>query len=154
MTNEKQKTFSELTSEVEKYFKSLSYSNARIQTYRKGWKLLYEFMQNHSIEFYEPMVGDAFIRNIIGSDSYEQLSRREKDTIRCANVLTEYKTTGVIKYRSVLKSYEFEGEIGKIILGYLTYKKLLGQSEDTVNNNRLYLHRLLKYLNNSKVFLL
>lgn len=87
MTNEKQQTLTELISEMEAYFKSLSYSNAKMRIFRNGWETLNEFMQEHSIEFYEPMVGDAFIRSILGTGSYEELSRREKDTIRCANVL-------------------------------------------------------------------
>jgi len=151
MTNEKQQTLKELTSEMEAYFKSLSYSNARMRIFRNGWKSLNKFMLEHSIEFYESMVGDTFIRSILGTGSYEELSRREKDTIRCANVLTEYQTTGVIKFRSVSKPYEFEGEIGKLILGFLVYRKLQGLSEDTLDSNRLYLHRFLAYLNANKV---
>lgn len=152
MTNKKQQTLTELTSEMEAYFKSLSYSNTRMRIFRNGWESLNEFMLEHSIEFYEPMVGDAFIRSILGTGSYEELSRREKDTIRCANVLTEYQTTGVIKFRSVSKPYEFEGEIGKLILGFLVCRKLQGLSEDTLDSNRLYLHRFLDYLNANKVF--
>jgi hypothetical protein len=49
-------------------------------------ELLNEFMLEHSIEFYEPMVGEAFIMSILGTDSYEKLNRREKDTIRSINV--------------------------------------------------------------------
>ena len=151
MTNEKQQTLAELTSEMEDYFNSLSYSNATMRIYRNGWESVNKFMLDHSIEFYEPMVGDAFIRSILGIGSYGELSRREKDTIRCANVLTEYQTTGVIKFKSILKSYEFKGEIGKFILGFLVYRKLQGLSEDTLGADRLYLYRFLDYLNANKV---
>lgn len=152
MTNKKQQTLTELISEMETYFINLSYSNSRMRTFRNGWKFLNEFMLEHNIEFYEPTVGQTFIRSILGTGSYEELSRREKDIIRCANVLTEYQTTGVIKFRSISKSYQFEGEIGELILGFLVYRKLQGLSEDTLNSNRLYLHRFLDYLNANKAF--
>ncbi|MDD4238602.1 MAG: hypothetical protein PHT62_08600 [Desulfotomaculaceae bacterium] len=119
MKSERQQTLAELISGIEAYFKELSYSNARMRTFRNGWELLNKFMLKHSIEFYEPLVGDAFIRNILDTGSYEGLSRREKDTIRCANVLTEYQTTGFIKFRSVSKSYNFEGQIGELIWVFL-----------------------------------
>ena len=147
----KQQTLTELTSEMEAYFKSLSYSTAKMRIFRNGWKLLNEFMLKHSIQFYEPVVGAAFITSILGTGSYEELCRREKDTIRSANVLSEYQTTGVVKFRSVSKSYEFNGEIGKLILNFLDYRKSQEVSEDTLANNRLYLHRFLDYLNVNKV---
>jgi site-specific recombinase XerD len=152
MTTQRQQTLFELVSEVDTYFTGLSYSGNRMRTLRKGWKALAEFMKEHSFDFYDPTVGKAFIESILGNGSYAGLSRIEKDTIRCANVLTEYQTTGVIKFRSVSKSYEFTGEIGKLILGFLVYRKLQGLSEDTLDTNRLYLYRFLDYLIANKVF--
>jgi len=145
------RTFFELTSEVEALLKSLSYSNARISTYRKSWESLAKFMKQHSIEYYDSMVGETFIKNLLGTKAYEELRRREKDVIRCINVLTEYQITGTIKFRSVSKSYEFKGEMGQLILGYLTYRKSQGLSEDTLDGNRLYLHRFLDHLDAQKV---
>ncbi len=152
MKHEKQQTLEELISEMEAYFKKLSYSNARMRTYRNGWKLLNKFMLEHSIVFYKSIVGDAFIKSIIGRVSYEKLSRRKKDIIRSANVLTEYQTTGVIKFRSTSKQYVFKGEIGKIILDFLAYSELKGLSKATLDSKRLYLYRFLDYLNTMKIY--
>ena len=146
MTTEKQQTLGELIISAEAYFKDLSFSRARIRKFRKGWQSLSEFMKDHSIDFYNPRVGQAFIENILGQSSYSDLKRLEKDTIRCANVLTEYQTIGMIKFRSVLKTYEFKGEIGELILKFFSYRKSLGLSEDTLSTNKIYLHRLLEYL--------
>jgi len=77
--------------------------------------------------------------------------KRIPSVLLTCNVLTEYQTTGVIKFRSISKSYYFEGEIGKLILGFLAYSKLQGLSEATLNSKRLYLHRFLDYLNANKV---
>ena len=152
MINQKQQTLFVLVSEVDTYFTRLSYSDNWMRILRKGWKALAEFMKEHSFDFYDPTVGKAFIESILGDSLYAGLSRMEKDIIRSTNVITEYQTTGVIKFRSVLKSYEFEGEIGKLILGFLDFRKLQGLSKDTLDSNRLYLHRFLDYLITDKVF--
>lgn len=111
-------------------------------------------MLENSIEFFEAKVGDAFLGKVLGNRSFTELSRKEKDLIRCANVLSEYQATGSIKFRSILKSYLFEGEIGNLILSYLSYRKLQGMSDDTLNNNKLYLHRFLEFLKSNQVLIL
>jgi integrase/recombinase XerD len=151
MENIKQQTLQELASEVETYFKSLSYTKQRIRFYQRGWSLIEQFMLENSIEFYEAKVGDAFLGRVLGKRSFSEISRKEKDIIRCANVLSEYQATGSIKFRSILKSYLFKGEIGNLILSYLSNRKLHGMSDDTLNNNKLYLHRFLEFLNSNQV---
>lgn len=146
MKNDSQQKLKELISEIEVYFKTLSYSKNWIHILRKGWHKLDEYMKNHSITFYNPMVGEEFIKSIICKGPYSDLMRSQKDIIRSANILTEYQTIGTIKFRSILKKYEFKGEIGEMVLDFLNYRKSLGLSKDTINNNKIYLHRFLKYL--------
>lgn len=146
MSNEQQQTLAELITKVEVYFKVLSYSSNRMRIFRIGWHALDEYMKMHSIDFYNPIVGEAFIGSILGTGSYAELSRLEKDTIRCTNVLTEYQATGTIKFRSISKTYEFKGEIGELILKFLSYRQIIGLSKDTIDSNRLYLHRFWEYL--------
>lgn len=146
MKNERQQTLAELTAEAEVYFKSLSYSCDRMRTFKSGWRLLDNYMKEHSMRFYDPMVGKAFIESIIGTGSYTELSKSKKDIIRSANVLTEYQAAGTVKFRSVLKSHEFKGEIGELILGFLSYRKSNGLAKDTLDCYRLYLHRFLDHL--------
>lgn len=143
--------FDQLTTEVEEYFKNLSYSSNRLCTFRMGWRALDTFMKENSIDFYNSTIGEKFIESILGIGSYSELSRREKDIIRSTNVLTEYQTAGTVKFRSVLKTYEFKGEVGKMILEFLSYRKSAGLSKDTLDINRLYLHRFLEYLNTNNV---
>lgn len=151
MVNQKNISFTELTSAVEQYFRNLSYTKTRINTYRRSWKLIKQFMDNHSIDFYNAKVEHDFIKSILNKREYSSLSRKEKDSIRAANVLTEFLTTGMIRYRSISKNYEFNGEIGKIITEYLYDKKLKGSSEDTLYNHKLYLYRFLQFLNSQHV---
>ncbi len=151
MKHGKQQTIQEIALEVEVYFTSLSYKKQRIRFYQKGWALIENFMLENSIQFYEAQVGVAFINKIQGNRDFSELNRSEKDLIRCANVLTEYQNTGSVKFRSILKQYPLNGEIGDAIKSYLAYRKSEGASDDTVNNNKLYLHRLLEFLEKNRV---
>lgn len=154
MTGEKKQTFCEITSKVEAYIKHLSYHKRTIKVYQNGWKLLKKFMEEHRMEFYDAKVGDAFIINVLNKRPYTDLNRKEKDVIRSTNVLTEYQTTGMIRFRSVRKEYKFEGEIGNLIQDFLAYRKTQELSKDTINNNKLYLHRFLSYLDSNRVLAL
>lgn len=151
MTNEKYRTLTELTAKVETYFKSHSYSKSRIKFYQNGWKLIEQFMLENHIEFFEPKISDTFVSKVQENRPFTELNRKEKDLIRCANVLSEYQVTGSIKFRSTMKPYLFEGEIGAIILSYLSYRKLHGMSDDSLNNNKLYLHRFLEFLISNQI---
>lgn len=151
MKQGEQQTIQKIASEVETYFTSLSYNKKRIKFYQKGWALIEQFMIENSIELYGAEVGDAFINKIQGTRLFSELDRTDKDLIRCANVLTEYQNTGSIKFRSILKKYQLDGEIGGAIKDYLTYRKSEGASDDTINNNKLYLHRLLEFLEKKRV---
>lgn len=151
MTNVKEKTLQELAYEVESYFQDMSYHKQTIKCYQNGWAEIKCFMEENSIKYYEAKVGNAFIAKVLGNRSYSDLCRKEKDQIRCANVLTEYQLTGCIKFRSISKTYQFNGEFGELVLGYLSFRKSQGISEDTIYNSKIYLHRFLDYLNSNQV---
>jgi integrase/recombinase XerD len=151
MENVKQKTIQELVFEVENYFKSISYHKQTIKCYQNGWDEIKRFMDENSIKYYEAKVGNDFIQKVFGNRSYSQLCRKEKDLIRCANVLIEYQISGCIKFRSISKTYLFNGEFGELVIDYLSFRKSHGISEDTIYNTKIYLHRFLEYLNSNRV---
>jgi len=148
----KNQKLQELISELEMYIKSLSYHRVTQLKYRRGWNLLNNFMVKNSIEFYNPQVGELFISSIMKNRPYKNLSRKEKDFIRIANVTSEFQTTGVIKFRSVSKKYNFDGEIGKVILTYLDYLKFKGYAAKTMECKKIYLLRFLDYLKANNIF--
>lgn len=154
MTNEKKQTLYDILLQVETYVNGLSYNKRTRRVYQNGWKQLKQFMEEHGMGFYDAKVGEAFITSILNNRSYSDLSRKEKDKIRSTNILTEYQTTGMIRFRSTRKVYNLDGEIGNLMKGFLAYRKSQGMSEDTINNNKLYLHRFLGYLQSNKVLAL
>jgi len=93
---------------------------------------------------------DKFIKQIIGIGEYKELSRYDKDIIRCANILVEYQLTGIISYRIKQKDELIHGSIGSDIQGYLDYRKSIGISPNTLDDNRIYLGRFQKHLDSIK----
>lgn len=151
MMSEEKQSLSQLSVEVEAYFRRLSYTETRIKFYKRGWELVKQFMLENSINFYEATAGDKFIENIMNKRSFSELSKQEKDLIRCTSVLTEYQATRNVKFRSVQKSYRFDGEIGNTIISFLNFRRSQGLSEDTLSSNKLYLYRFLEYLSSHQV---
>ena len=119
MQMKKEQKLQELVSKMEVYIKNLSYHRVTQLKYQRGWSLLNDFMVKNSIKYYNPQVVEKFISSIKKNRPYKDLSRKEKDLIRIASVTSEFQATGVIKFRSVSKKYNFDGEIGKTILTYL-----------------------------------
>lgn len=78
MKDGKHQTLKEISSEVETYFRGLSYNKQRIRFYQKGWSVIEQFMEENSIEFYEAKVGDAFISKIQGTSVTTQNLAGEK----------------------------------------------------------------------------
>lgn len=146
VTQKRQKTLAEVVSETDAYLKTLSYSVERMRNFSNGWGAIEHFMRQHSIRFYEAMVGKAFIESILDGGPYNEIGRQKKDIIRSANVLTEFQATGTVKFRSVWRTYEFNGEIGEVILGYFAYRKSNGLAKDTLDGHKVYLHRFLDHL--------
>jgi site-specific recombinase XerD len=152
MKMKKQQKLQELVSELEVYIKNLSYNKTTQQKYQRGWKLLDNFMGKNSIEFYNSQVGEKFISSIMKNRSYKDLIRKEKDLIRIANLTTEFQTTGVIRFRSISKQYDFSGEIGKIILNYFAHLKFKGYALKTLEAKKIYLLRFLDHLKAKNIF--
>jgi site-specific recombinase XerD len=151
MTIGKQQTLQEIVSVVESYFESLSYHKQTIKCYRNGWKLISRFMAEKSIQYFNAEVGKSYIDSVLANRTYTELNWKEKNLIRCANVLTEFQLTGSIKFRYIFKSYKFDGEIGELVINYLSFRKSNGMSDDSVYNHKIYLHRFMEYLNSNQI---
>ncbi|WNF35105.1 site-specific integrase [Bacillaceae bacterium IKA-2] len=148
---QKYQTFEQLSSEVVKSLRDMSYSESRISQYRSAWQKLATFMENNQIEYYSASVGGAFIADFIGTGKYEEFSHWEKSIIRCVDVLTEFQSTGTFQYRRAKKSYQFYGCIGNPMVDFLNHRKSLGITENTLGHYRLNLHRFLSFFNEEGV---
>lgn len=141
-----QKSLDTMADELICFLEQIGYHPSNIRNYRKHIERIRHFMSDQNLINYTANECDIFIRQIIGSGEYKSLSRKDKDAIRCANILIEYQLTGMISYRIKKERDLLHGPIGNDIQSYLDYRKSIEISPATLYDNRLYLGRFLKYL--------
>src|SRR5699024_6063071 len=112
-------------------------SRKRIKTYQNGWKMIEGFMEENCEVFFTTTVGDNIISTILDKKPYTEVNSKSKNISRSLNIIMEYQLTSTIRYRSVRKSYKFEGEIGNLVQDFLGHRKTHGFSVDTINSNQL-----------------
>lgn len=143
-------TVEELMDNCIQYFEQHSYSPLRIDRYKLLWKSkLIPYMVQKSILYYDPLVGEEYIRsNIAGSI----ISPYQRDIIRSINVLSEFQQKGTISkcHRHAVK-HELYGQIGQLMDKFLLHLESLRRCEITISDHRLYLSRFLTYLDSKEV---
>jgi len=129
-------TVEELMGNCVQYFEQQSYSPFRIDRYKYLWKhKLIPFMEQNSIQHYDPSVGEDYIRlNIAG----RIITPYERDIIRSINVLSEYQGTGIISIRHCKHfNPELKGSIGLLMDKFLLHLESLRRSNETISDHRL-----------------
>ena len=147
----KQETLEVLVCEVIGYLQKLSYSKSRISQYRSAWQRVAVFMKENGLTYYSAAIGEAFVYHVLGDRKFDGLDRWERDIIQCANVLTEFLETGVVKFRRCQKFRDLQGAIGHTMQDYVAYKKSYGPSRDTIEGYKRSLQHFLGYLNDNEI---
>jgi len=132
------------------YFEQQSYSPLRIDRYKFLWKSkLIQFMDQKSFLYYDPSIGEEYIRsNIVGST----VTPYERDIIRSINVLSEFQEKGTISKRHCKPiKRELSGQIGQLMDKFLLHWEFLRRSRITISDHRLYLSRFLFYLDSKQI---
>ncbi|MDO8685398.1 MAG: site-specific integrase [Clostridiales bacterium] len=142
----KQKSLDTMADELISFLEQIGFHPYNIRNYRRHIERIRHFMSKQDLLKYTANECDIFIRHIIGSAEYKNLSRNDKDAIRCANILIEYQLTGMISYRIKEGQELLHGSIGNDIQSYLDYRKSIEISLSTLYDTRLYLGRFQKYL--------
>jgi site-specific recombinase XerD len=142
----KQKSLDIMADELISFLEQIGYHPYHIRKYRQHVERIRLFMLEQNLINYTSNESDAFIRQIIGGGEYKNLCQKDKEAIRCANILIEYQLTGMISYRIERGRGLLHGAIGSDIQLYLDYRKSIGISPTTLSNYRLYLGRFQKYL--------
>jgi len=106
-------------------------------------------MEMRSIPYYDASVGQKFIRSKITGGI---ITPYERDIIRSIYFLSEFQEKGTVsKRQGKAAKRELPGPVGLEMEKFLRHLESLRRSEITVNNHRLYLHRLLTYLKSKKI---
>ena len=145
-TKVENKLLDTMADELLLFLDQLGFHPYHVRKYRQHIEKIRQFMNERDIIIFTANESDLFIRHVIGDNEYKNLSRKEKDVIRCANILIEYQLTGTISYRILDKQELLHGNIGRDIQSYLDYRKSIGISPNTICDNRIYLGRFKKYL--------
>lgn len=139
-------SFDVIAADLISYLVQVGYSELSINRYRSCIKRIKTFMQQEGRTIFNAETCSHFVEHLIGNGSYQDLSRWNKDEIRCANAVLEYRLTGSISFRTVRKDRTLHGKLGKTISDYLSYRVARGVAKDTIEDNRLYLQRFQDYL--------
>lgn len=141
-----QKSLDIMADELVSFLEQIGFHPNNIKKYRRQIARIRYFMKEQGLINYTANECGLFIRQIIGCSEYKNLSRNDKDAIRCANILIEYQLTGIISYRINKERELLHGSIGSDIQSYLDYRNSIEISPATLYDNRLYLGRFQKYL--------
>ena len=150
---EKYETFDELITHVDDYLRNKLLRNDRtLQNYYVYWRGLKKYMDSQHIERFGPEVSKDYLLQQFGNRDFSTLSKREKRLIRCVNLLCEFQETGSIQHVHAAKEPTiFEGPIGQLMTGYLSYKISLRLTKDTITEHERHLYRFLCYLQKNEI---
>jgi len=143
-------TMEELMVNCVQYFEQQSYSPLRIDRYQFLWEhKLIPFMVQKSILYYDPSVGEEYIRSKISGNI---VTPYERDIIRSIKVLGEFQEKGTISkcYIKPVKRL-LSGQIGQLMDKFLSHLESLRRNRTTISDHRLYLSRFLFYLESELV---
>ena len=106
-------------------------------------------MDSHELRHLTPDVCDNFLLSVYGVKDFSSLRTGDKKLISSIRLLKHYLLTGEIipKKAPVI----FVGEIGNLMIRYVSYRKSERLSAHTVYNQEVLLSRFLTFLSSKKV---
>lgn len=149
--NQSINTFDVMADDLLSYLTLKGYGKETISRYRNCIQRIKMYLEKQGVIIFNAETCSHFVEHLIGNGSYQNLSRFEKDQVRGANVILEYRLTGNMSFRTSRKDMNLYGKIGSIISEYLSYRKSRSISIRTLENDKLYLKRFQDFLENHKI---
>lgn len=144
------KTFEELTSGAADFLiKELSRAPGTAHHYHCLWRRIKKYMDVRHKQHFDQSVGKEYLLHEFGDRDYNTLTKREKDLVKAVNVLSEFQKKGFIQ--PLKEQPFFEGEIGRAITEYLSYRISLRLKKHTIEEGEQHLYRFFQYLDTHKV---
>jgi site-specific recombinase XerD len=140
-------TFEEVTTETAAYLKKMGYSQSMMSQYHAAWNHLKTFMSEHGELYFTAYVAEAFIYDMIGNGSFNDLKPWKKQIATSVNTLTEYMETKSVKFRRCKIFRELNGPVGLTMLEYVRHRRGYGISATTEDEYRYHLGQFIIYLN-------
>jgi integrase/recombinase XerD len=130
------------------YLSRTGFTKITIDRYSSCIKRIKTLMEQDGKVIFSAETCSRFVEHLTGNRLYQDLTRWEKDEIRCANVILEYRLTGSIAFRTIRKNTILHGKIGATISDYFSCRKSRNISLATIGNDHLYLQRFQDFLEN------
>lgn len=143
--------FDVMAADLLSYLSRTGFTRTTINRYRSCIKRIKTHLEQDGKTTFSAEACSRFVEHLTGNRSYQDLTRWEKDEIRCANVVLEYRLTGSIAFRTLRKDMTLHGKIGSTLSKYLSHRKSINISISTIEGNQLYLQRFQDFLENHGV---
>lgn len=149
MTNNS-KTFEAVTSSMLRVLKEdLLRKDGTLESYLWKWNRVKRFMESHNLQYLTPDVCDNFLLSIYGTKELRLLSSEDKKLVSAILLLKHFLLTGRIIPRKA--PINFDGEIGKMMMQYVSHRKLERLTQHTIYNQEQVLSRFLQFLHSKNI---
>lgn len=144
------KTFEAVTSSMLRVLKEdLLRKDGTLESYLWKWNRVRRFMESHNLRYLTPDICDNFLLSIYGTKELSLLSGEDKKLVSAILLLKHFLLTGRIIPRKA--PINFEGEIGELMMQYVSYRKLERLSQHTIYNQEQLLSRFLQFLHSKNI---
>lgn len=144
------RTFESATTSILKVLKEdLLRTDGTLESYSWKWNRLKRFMETHNLQHLTADVCDNFLLSVYGTKDFNSLGTGDKKLISSIRLLKHFLLTGEIIPNKA--PVIFVGEIGDLMIRYVSYRKSERLSAHTVYNQEVLLSRFLNFLSSKKV---
>ena len=149
MTNNS-KRFEAVTSSMLRVLKEdLHRKDGTLESYSGKWNRVKRFMEGHNLRYLTPDICDNFLLSIYGTKELSLLSGEDKKLVSAILLLKHFLLTGRIIPRKA--PINFDGEIGKLMMQYVSYRQLERLTQHTIYNQEQLLSRFLQFLHSKNI---
>ncbi|MGV8091478.1 MAG: tyrosine-type recombinase/integrase [Mangrovibacterium sp.] len=144
MTNNS-RTFEIVTSAILKILKeNLHRTDGTLESYTWKWNRLKRFMKTNNLQYLTPDICDNFLLSTFGSKEWDSLESEDKKFVSSILLLKNFLISGrIIPRKAPIK---LDGEIGKLMMQYISSRSAERLSEHTIYNHKQILSRFFDFL--------
>lgn len=144
------KTFDAVTTELMGILKEeLHRKDGTLDAYKCQWNRVQRFMKCNNSQYLTPDICDNYLKSVFGTKELLSLGSQDKKLMSTVLFLKDYLITGTVIPRKEI--INLEGEIGKLMIHYVSSRKSERLSDHTIYQQEQFLSRFLKFLNALKI---
>jgi len=143
-------TYDEVISKATEYLRErFSRAECTLSRYQNRWKKVKNYMESRNITEIDASVCRDYLLSEFDNRDYQELTKREKETVSIVKILLEFIETGA--FQSKKKQINLDGPIGALMIKYLAFKRDLRLHKNTLSIIECHLSRYLHFLKNNNI---